>query len=144
MSRNAKGFAGRRREPAGGRGRAGRWYSRGRGRAARGEVAGLAERRRVARLEDIPERGGLRVWLGERPVALFRWEGRVYALDDTCSHDEASLAEGEVLPNGRVVCPRHGAQFDLRSGRALTLPAVLPVRAYEVEVDGGDVYVVVP
>lgn len=103
----------------------------------------MAERRRVARLAEIPEGAGMRVWVDGRPIALFRWEGRVYALDDTCSHAEASLAEGEVLAGGRVACPRHGAQFDLRTGRALTLPAVLPVRAYEVQVEGDDVYLIV-
>lgn len=100
----------------------------------------MSDFRLVARLDQIPERGGLQVWIEGRPIALFRWEGRVFAVDDTCTHDDASLAEGEVR-DGQVICPRHGARFDLASGRAVTLPAVVPVGTYEVRVEGEDVFV---
>lgn len=105
----------------------------------------MPQRHRVARLDEIPPdgRGGLRVWVGGRPIALFRWQGKVYAIDDACTHEDASLAEGEV-EDGRVVCPRHGARFDLATGRAVTLPAVLPVGTYPVDVEDGDVFVTVP
>lgn len=102
----------------------------------------MGEFRRAARLQDIPppERGGLRVWVDGIPVGLFRWEGQVYAIEDVCTHEETPLTEGWV-EGGAVHCPRHGARFDLHTGRALSLPAVLPVRVFEVRVEGDDVYV---
>ncbi|MBI4641820.1 MAG: Rieske 2Fe-2S domain-containing protein, partial [Candidatus Tectomicrobia bacterium] len=60
------------------------------------------------------------------------------AIDDTCTHEEASLSEGEVW--GEVIeCPKHGARFDLRTGEVVSLPAVLPVATYEVKVEGTEV-----
>ena len=57
-----------------------------------------------------------------------------------CTHDSGPLGEGR-LQNGRVICPRHGAAFDARTGKVLTLPAVRDVGAYIVTVDGADIYI---
>jgi len=66
----------------------------------------------------------------------------VYALGDTCSHADVSLSDGFVEADDCALeCPRHGAQFDLKTGEPLTLPAVRPVPVYEVEVIDGDVVV---
>lgn len=100
----------------------------------------MGEWRRAAAEDEVPEGRGLRVELDGRVIGLFRWEGRVYAIDDTCTHEEASLSDGWV-EDGCAVCPRHGARFDLASGRAVTLPAVLPVRTYPVRVEDGAVWV---
>jgi 3-phenylpropionate/trans-cinnamate dioxygenase ferredoxin subunit len=63
--------------------------------------------------------------------------GVFLALDDVCSHAEASLAEGEIDADEETVeCPRHGSVFDLRTGRPRSLPATLPVRAFPVKVEG--------
>jgi 3-phenylpropionate/trans-cinnamate dioxygenase ferredoxin subunit len=67
----------------------------------------------------------------------------VFALDDRCSHAEAWLSEGEVF-DSTVECPRHGSEFDLRTGRPLSLPATKPVRVYGVSVEGGTVYLDLP
>ncbi len=67
-------------------------------------------------------------------------DGRWGAIDDVCSHDGGDLGEGELVGDA-VECPRHGSVFDLFSGRALTLPAVLPVRAYPVRVEGDELQV---
>ena len=75
-----------------------------------------------------------------RELALCNVDGELYAIDNVCTHDFGPLGEGRLL-NGRVICPRHGAAFDPRSGRALTLPAVRGVRAYPVTVEGGEVFV---
>lgn len=90
----------------------------------------------VAKSADIPEGSARRVTLHGRTVAVVRSGGQLYAVEDTCSHARASLSEGFV--DGLVLeCPLHGAQFDLRSGRALTLPATRPLETYEVtEHDG--------
>jgi nitrite reductase/ring-hydroxylating ferredoxin subunit len=80
------------------------------------------------------------VTLNGKKIALFRVDGKILAVDDTCTHDEASLAEGTVLhENGRCVveCPWHGAHFDLCSGQAVTFPAVTPVAPHTArEVEG--------
>jgi 3-phenylpropionate/trans-cinnamate dioxygenase ferredoxin subunit len=98
------------------------------------------ERIRVAALGDLPEGGGRRVEVVGHRLALFRDGNEVFVLGDRCSHDEASLAEGEVF-GGTVECPRHGAAFDLRTGRALTLPATQGVPVYRAEVEGAEVFV---
>lgn len=77
---------------------------------------------------------------GERRIALSNIDGEFYAIDDVCSHDAGPLGEG-TLVGGRVICPRHGAAFDPKTGRALTLPAVSDVDSYPVTVEGDDVYV---
>lgn len=94
----------------------------------------------VARTGDVPEGGALRVEVKGRRIALFNVEGKIYAIDDVCSHAEASLSEGE-LDGYRVVCPMHGAQFDVRTGRALTLPAIRPVESFQVRVEGDEIQV---
>ena len=70
---------------------------------------------------------------------MFRIENDVYAIGDRCSHAEASLSEGEVWDN-TVECPRHGSEFDLKTGEALSLPATQPVPVYPVSIEDGMVY----
>ena len=80
------------------------------------------------------------VILNGKRIALFRVNGALHAIDDTCTHDEASLADGLVIEeNGRCIveCPWHGAHFDLCSGAAVTLPAVTPVHVYPVREANG-------
>ena len=94
---------------------------------------------RVCALADLPEGRGMRVEIGDVEVAVFRIEEDVYAIGDRCSHAEASLAEGDLVGTG-VECPRHGSEFDLRTGRPGSLPAIAPVPVYGTEVRDGDVY----
>lgn len=94
----------------------------------------------VAKADDIPP-GQVRVYeLGDRRIALCNVGGTLYAIDDVCTHDGGSLDQGE-LEGEQIECPRHGARFDVRTGRALTLPAVRPVRTYPVQVRGNEVMV---
>ena len=98
---------------------------------------------RVGSLDDLPRGRGVRVEWDDHRVALFRIGGDVYAIGDRCSHAEASLAEGEVFGE-EVECPRHGAEFDLRTGEPGSLPATAPVPVYDVAVRDGDVYLTPP
>jgi 3-phenylpropionate/trans-cinnamate dioxygenase ferredoxin component len=78
----------------------------------------------------------------EPPIALFHTEdGEIYAIDDTCTHQDASLADG-WLEGCEVECPLHASRFDLRTGRVDAPPAKLPVRTHRVVVEDGTVYVV--
>ena len=75
------------------------------------------------------------------PIAVYHTEnGEFFATVDICSHDEASLSDGELFGH-TVECPLHGARFDVRTGKALTLPAVYPVKTFEVRVVGGQIQV---
>jgi 3-phenylpropionate/trans-cinnamate dioxygenase ferredoxin component len=73
-------------------------------------------------------------------IAVFNVEGTLFAISDTCTHAEASLSEGRV--DGETVeCPLHGACFDLRTGEALTPPAIEPVQTFRVLAQEDDIYV---
>ncbi len=95
---------------------------------------------RVAKVTDVPSPGKVLVEVDDRFVALFHVDGRFYALDDVCTHDGGPLADGELC-GFEIACPRHGAKFDVRDGRALTMPATQPTVAHEVKVEGEWVYV---
>jgi len=75
-----------------------------------------------------------------RSICVTRIGDEVFAIDDTCSHSDASLSEGDVT-DFKIECWLHGAEFDLRTGEALTPPAVAPVKTYSVSVDGDSVTV---
>lgn len=95
----------------------------------------------VTRLDELPRDRGVRVTVGEHRIAMFRVEDDVYAIGDRCTHAEASLSEGEVF-DGAVECPRHGSEFDLKTGSPASLPATTPVPTYEVEVENGTVFLI--
>lgn len=95
---------------------------------------------RVCSVADVPEGRVRAIDCGGRSIAVANVEGELYAIDNLCTHDGGPLGDGRLV-GSRVICPRHGAAFDARSGRALTLPAVRGVRAYGVTVEDGDVYV---
>jgi 3-phenylpropionate/trans-cinnamate dioxygenase ferredoxin component len=70
-------------------------------------------------------------------IGVFNCAGVLYAIEDRCSHDNGPLAEGDIDEGSCTVeCPRHGALFDLRSGRPITLPAYVPVETFPVRVEG--------
>ena len=104
----------------------------------------MADYVEVARAADIPPGTALCVMVGEVPVAVFNSGGAFYAIGDTCTHEETSLSEGELVDAYTVECPLHGAQFDIRTGRALCLPATIPADTFEVVVEDGAVKVRVP
>lgn len=99
---------------------------------------------RVAATEDLPPGESLLVELDGIRIAVFNLDGEFYAIEDVCTHDGGPLVEGEVLDGGQVECPRHGARFDIRTGEALSMPAFEPTPSYEVQVEGGDIYVEKP
>jgi 3-phenylpropionate/trans-cinnamate dioxygenase ferredoxin component len=74
------------------------------------------------------------------PIAVFNVEGTFYAIDDTCTHEVWSLADG-YIHGTHVECALHSARFDLRTGEALCLPATVPVRTYPVKAENGEVFV---
>jgi 3-phenylpropionate/trans-cinnamate dioxygenase ferredoxin subunit len=100
----------------------------------------LVTTERLCAVGDIPEGEVRVVQCGSRSLAVSNVDGELYAIDNVCTHDNGPLGEG-TLRRGRVICPRHGAAFDARTGRVLSLPAVRDVAAYAVTVEDGSVYV---
>ncbi len=81
--------------------------------------------------------------VGDLSLAVFNIAGEYFAIADICSHDAGPVGEGEV--EGQVIeCPRHGGRFDLRSGKAIQLPAVEDIPAYPVRVEGDQILVGLP
>jgi 3-phenylpropionate/trans-cinnamate dioxygenase ferredoxin subunit len=94
----------------------------------------------VARRSEIAPGTTLRVTVGADAVLLCNVEGVIYAIEDACTHDGGELDQGE-LEECRIMCPRHGAYFDVTTGEALTLPAIVPLRTFPVRVEGDQVFV---
>jgi 3-phenylpropionate/trans-cinnamate dioxygenase ferredoxin subunit len=95
---------------------------------------------RVCALSDMKEGAVKTVEVNGRPIVLVRYEGTIYALDDLCTHDGGSLGDGGAV-GGEIVCPRHGARFDIKTGAATGMPAVFGIKTYDVRVEGNDIYV---
>jgi len=101
----------------------------------------MAEFVRVCRASDVPDPGKEVFQLDDDTfVVVFHVGGKFYVIDDRCTHDDGPLGEGK-LEGFSIVCPRHGAKFDIRDGRALTMPATRGTPAYEVKIQSGDVYI---
>ncbi len=99
----------------------------------------------VCPLEELPPGRTKIVRAGPVSVCVYNLGGELYALEDRCSHDDGPLAEGVLdALSGVAVCPRHGANFDIRTGDALTLPAFQPVSTYTVHVVDGQVRLELP
>jgi len=93
---------------------------------------------RVAATDEVPPGGVTSVSVAGRRIAIFNVDGTFYAVDDTCTHEYAPLSQGPR--NGEVVtCPKHGSRFNVRTGRVLSLPAVVPLSTYPVRVEGGQI-----
>lgn len=95
---------------------------------------------RVCALSELPAGEARRLELDPAVAVFHTDDGDVYAIDDTCTHQDASLADG-WLEGCEVECPLHASRFDLRTGQVDAPPAKRPVRTHEVSVEAGDVYI---
>jgi 3-phenylpropionate/trans-cinnamate dioxygenase ferredoxin subunit len=94
----------------------------------------------VAKIDELEEGVVKVVRVGDAPIGLTKVEGEFFAFADVCTHDDGPLAEGE-LDEYIIECPRHGAKFDIRTGKVKQLPAVVPIPVYAVKVEGDTVLV---
>jgi 3-phenylpropionate/trans-cinnamate dioxygenase ferredoxin subunit len=99
---------------------------------------------KVATVDEIPAGESKLVEVDDVRVALFNLDGQIYAIEDVCTHDGGPLVEGEIVNGCEVICPRHGARFDIRTGKALSFPAFEPTNTYAVRVEGTDVLIESP
>ncbi len=81
--------------------------------------------------------------IGEKAIVLFNIGGELYAIEDECSHDGNPLGDGE-LAETVITCPRHGAQFDVTTGKVLSLPAVEDIPAYPIRIVEGKIQIGLP
>jgi len=96
--------------------------------------------KRVCAVGDLADPGTKAVDLDGTPLVIVKSEGEIYALDEFCTHEEVSLADGEIY-DCTVECWLHGSCFDLRSGKPTGPPATKPLTTYQVRIEGDDVLV---
>jgi 3-phenylpropionate/trans-cinnamate dioxygenase ferredoxin component len=94
----------------------------------------------VAKANSIQPGQVLKVEIDNFPVAVANVGGTFHAFDDTCTHEDCSLADGD-LEQHKIICPCHFAEFDVRNGAVLTPPATVPLKVYPVRVQGTDLQV---
>lgn len=94
----------------------------------------------VATVDDVPEGELLSVEVDDQEIVLVNRDGTIYALEDCCSHEQFPLSDGE-LTGDQITCALHGARFDLETGEAKALPAVMPVKTFDCRVEGEDIQV---
>jgi 3-phenylpropionate/trans-cinnamate dioxygenase ferredoxin subunit len=97
----------------------------------------------VCSVEDLGEGGRLFIEIDDLMIVIFNIAGNYYAIADVCSHDDGPVGEG-VLEGYEIICPRHGARFDIRNGQVLTLPAFVDIPSYPVRVIDGQVEIGLP
>lgn len=97
----------------------------------------------VAKVEEIPPGERLFVEIGDVPIVVFNIAGKLFAIGDICTHDDGPLGDGD-LDGHQIICPRHGARFDVRNGKVLSLPAVVDIPSYPVRITEDDIEVGVP
>ncbi|RPI90548.1 MAG: non-heme iron oxygenase ferredoxin subunit [Planctomycetaceae bacterium] len=103
----------------------------------------MSEFQQVAELSDFGGADRISVFFDDRSVVVVRVENALYAVEDVCSHDGQPLTDG-VVENCSIECPRHGARFDLATGRPLCMPAVESIRVYSAKIEGTQVLLKAP
>jgi len=97
----------------------------------------------VAPASDLPNGERLFVDIGDRPIVILNIAGQFFAIQDVCTHDDGPLGDG-MIEGDHIVCPRHGGEFEYRTGKAVQLPAVVDIPAYPVRIVDGNIQVGVP
>ena len=96
----------------------------------------------AAKTTEIPDPSSLLVEVDDQLIVLIHAAGHFYALDDVCTHDGGPLSDGPIdTESGTIACPRHGAQFDFKTGAAVTMPATKATVAHEVKIEGEQIFV---
>ena len=94
----------------------------------------------LATVDEIPPGGRKPVIVDEVPALILRVGDSFYCIEDTCTHDGGQMTNGPLIDK-EIVCPRHGARFDIDTGKALCMPATEPIATFEVHVRDGKIYV---
>ncbi|MEM5805260.1 MAG: non-heme iron oxygenase ferredoxin subunit [Candidatus Aenigmatarchaeota archaeon] len=100
----------------------------------------MAEKIKIGKISDFKENVGKLVKVGKKEIAVFKINGNFYAIDELCTHEGGPLHEGYV-EDTTIVCPWHGAQFDLKTGKILRPPASEDINTYKVIIKDEEVYI---
>lgn len=97
----------------------------------------------IAPESELPPGERLFVEIGGQSLVIFNIAGQFFSIADICSHDDGPVGEGD-LEGYNVVCPRHGGEFDVRTGKAVQLPVVVDIPAYPVQIRDGNIFIGIP
>jgi 3-phenylpropionate/trans-cinnamate dioxygenase ferredoxin subunit len=97
----------------------------------------------IAPVNELPNGERLFLEIGDKAIVIFNIAGQLYAIGDVCSHDDGPVGEGD-LEGYNITCPRHGAEFDVKTGKAVQMPAVVDIPAYPVQIQDGTIYLGIP
>lgn len=97
----------------------------------------------IAPVSELPNGERLFLEIGEKAIVIFNIADQLFAIGDVCSHDDGPVGEGDI-EGYNITCPRHGAEFDIRTGKAVQLPAVVDIPAYPVQVKDGMIFLGIP
>ena len=96
--------------------------------------------RTVAKVSDLEPGELMYVEVGDEFVCLINMDGEIHAINDTCTHEEASLSDGEICGD-EIECPLHGGAFNIRTGEPAAFPVVVPIEKYGVRIVGDEIQV---
>jgi len=97
----------------------------------------------IAPASELPNGERLFVEIEGKPIVIFNIAGQFYSIADVCSHDDGPVGEGDI-EGYNITCPRHGAEFDVRTGQVMSMPAVVDIPAYPVRVVDGMIQLGIP
>ena len=97
----------------------------------------------IAPASELPDGERMFVDIGDAPIVIFNIAGQLFAIGDVCTHDDGPLGDGDI-EGFNVVCPRHGAEFDVRTGKVTSMPAVVDIPAYPVRIVEGIIEIGIP
>lgn len=96
---------------------------------------------KVASLDDVPEDGTLLCTLDGHAICLYNVNGTIFATSDTCTHGEASLADGFIVNADEIECPLHQGRFHIPTGKAVHAPCIVDIKTYSVRTEGKSVMI---
>ncbi|MCH2304878.1 MAG: non-heme iron oxygenase ferredoxin subunit [SAR202 cluster bacterium] len=91
---------------------------------------------KICDLSEIPNGSIKKFEINDEEITICNINNQIFAINDNCSHDEASLQEG-FIDGYEIECPMHGAKFDIRTGEVTCLPAVSPIKTYNIKINNG-------
>lgn len=97
----------------------------------------------IAPASELPSGERMFVDIGDIPIVIFNIAGQLFAIGDVCTHDDGPLGDGDI-EDFNLGCPRHGAEFDVRTGKVVSMPAVVDIPAYPVQVRDGKIFIGIP
>ena len=97
----------------------------------------------IAPASELPPGERLFVEIEGRSIVIFNVAGELFSIADVCSHDDGPVGEGDI-EGYKITCPRHGAQFDVRTGKVVQMPAVVDIPAYPVQLKDGNIFLWIP